>query len=206
MSSITCSLSLHPTCALARGTGRFSARSKNQGRKRATVYLESVVHVKPKTPRATQAVPIQGGKRASLPRCRRGFTLIEILVVIVIIAILASLVAPSIFQNVGAAKDATARSQIEMLGAALDAYRLDNGKYPPTALGLEALNTKPTDESASNWRGPYLRKALPLDPWRHPYIYKAPGEVNPRGYDLLSYGADGQPGGEGENADIVSWK
>src|SRR3954451_10299480 len=135
-----------------------------------------------------------------------GFTLIEILVVIVVIAILASLVAPNIFQNVGAAKDATARSQIEMLGAALDAYRLDNGKYPPTSLGLEALNTKPTDESGSNWRGPYLRKAVPLDPWRHPYVYKAPGEVNPRGYDLLSYGADGQPGGEGENADIVSWK
>jgi general secretion pathway protein G len=93
-----------------------------------------------------------------------------------------------------------------MLGAALDAYRLDNGKYPPTSLGLEALNTKPADESASNWHGPYLRKAVPLDPWRHPYVYKAPGEVNPRGYDLLSYGADGQPGGEGENADILSWK
>ena len=137
---------------------------------------------------------------------RRGFTLIEILVVIVVIAILASLVAPNIFQNVGAAKEATTRSQIEMLGAALDAYRLDNGKYPSTSLGLEALNTKPTDESASNWRGPYLRKAVPLDAWRNPYIYKAPGEANPRGYDLLSYGADGQPGGEGENADIVSWK
>src|SRR3954462_8597835 len=99
-------------------------------------------------------------RRLSLLRAkRRGFTLIEILVVIVVIAILASLVAPNIFQNVGAAKDATARSQIEMLGAALDAYRLDNGKYPATALGLEALNTKPTDEAGSNWRGPYLRKA-----------------------------------------------
>jgi general secretion pathway protein G len=89
-------------------------------------------------------------------------------VVIVVIAILASLVAPNIFQNVGAAKDATARSQIEMLGAALDAYRLDNGKYPPTSLGLDALNTKPSDESASTWRGPYLRKTVPLDPWHHP--------------------------------------
>src|SRR3954468_7836551 len=90
--------------------------------------------------------------------------LIEILLLIVVIAILASLVAPNIFQNVGAAKDATARSQIEMLGAALDAYRLDNGKYPPTSLSLDALNTKPNDESVSNWRGPYLRKAVPLDP------------------------------------------
>ena len=144
--------------------------------------------------------------KAKRQAARGGFTLIEILVVIVVIAILASLVAPNIFQNVGAAKDATARSQIEMLGAALDAYRLDNGKYPPTALGLDALNQKPSEDAAPNWRGPYLRKAVPMDPWRHAYIYKAPGEVNPRGYDLLSYGADGQPGGEGENADIVSWK
>jgi general secretion pathway protein G len=156
---------------------------------------------------ATQTNCSRVDKESALMHLQRhGFTLIEILVVIVVIAILASLVAPNIFQNVGAAKDATARSQIEMLGAALDAYRLDNGKYPPTSLGLEALNTKPTDESASTWRGPYLRKAVPLDPWHHPYIYKAPGEVNPRGYDLLSYGTDGQPGGEGENADIVSWK
>jgi general secretion pathway protein G len=157
--------------------------------------------------RVTQGVPATASHQLVVKSSRRrGFTLIEILVVIVVIAILASLVAPNIFQNAGAAKDATARSQIEMLGAALDAYRLDNGKYPPTALGLDALNQKPADESAANWRGPYLRKAVPLDPWRHPYRYKAPGEVNPTGYDLLSYGADGQPGGEGENADIVSWK
>jgi general secretion pathway protein G len=135
---------------------------------------------------------------------RRGFTLIEILVVIVVIAILASLVAPNIFQNVGTAKEATARSQIEMLGAALDAYRLDNGSYPTTAAGLDALNQKPVE--STNWRGPYLRKAVPLDPWRHPYVYKSPGDVNPRSYDLISYGADGQPGGENENADILSWK
>lgn len=124
--------------------------------------------------------------------------------VIVVIAILASLVAPNIFQNVGTAKEATARSQIEMLGAALDAYRLDNGSYPTTAAGLDALNQKPVE--STNWRGPYLRKAVPLDPWRHPYVYKSPGDVNPRSYDLISYGADGQPGGENENADILSWK
>ena len=137
---------------------------------------------------------------------RRGFTLIEILVVIAVIAMLAALVAPNVFSHVGTAKDATARSQIELLGAALDAYRLDNGRYPSTDQGLEALQVQPsTDPLPSNWRGPYLRKAVPLDPWGFPFIYLSPGEVNPRGYDLLSLGADGEPGGEGEDADIVSW-
>jgi general secretion pathway protein G len=136
---------------------------------------------------------------------RSGFTLIEILVVIVVIAILATLVAPNIFQHVGAAKDATARSQIEMMGAALDAYRLDNGRYPTTDQGLSALWEAPTGDPARNWRGPYLRKQAPLDPWGNPYVYISPGEVNQAGYDLVSYGADGQPGGEGENADVTSW-
>jgi general secretion pathway protein G len=139
-------------------------------------------------------------------RFRRGFTLIEILVVIVVIAILATLVAPNIFQHVGAAKEATAKSQIEMLGAALDAYRLDNGRYPTTEQGLAALWEKPTVDPPANWRAPYLRKPVPLDPWGRPYNYLSPGQVNPQGYDLLSYGADGTPGGEGENADVLSWK
>jgi general secretion pathway protein G len=140
------------------------------------------------------------------PRPARGFTLIEILVVIVVIAILATLVAPNIFQNVGAAKSATARSQIEMLGAALDSYRLDNGSYPSSQQGLAALWEKPTIDPPANWRGPYLRKAVPPDPWGRPYAYIFPGQQNPTGYDLLTFGADGTPGGEGENADIVSWK
>lgn len=135
---------------------------------------------------------------------RLGFTLIEILVVIVVIAILATLVAPNVFQHVGAAKDATARSQIEMLGAALDAYRLDNGQYPTTAEGLLALRTAPG--GANNWRGPYLRRDVPLDPWKHPYVYRSPGQQSGAGYDLLSYGADGKEGGEGEASDIASWK
>ena len=139
-------------------------------------------------------------------RRRSGFTLIEILVVIVVIAILATLVAPNIFQHVGAAKTATAKSQIEMLGAALDAYRLDNGNYPTTQQGLGALWEKPTIDPPLNWRSPYLRKAVPVDPWGRPYIYVFPGEQNPNGYDLISYGADGVPGGDGENADILSWK
>jgi len=139
-------------------------------------------------------------------RDNTGFTLIEVLVVIAVIAMLAALVAPNVFQHVGTAKDATARSQIELLGAALDAYRLDNGRYPTTEQGLEALQVEPTNQPVpTNWRGPYLRKAVPEDPWGLPYHFVSPGEVNPRGYDLFSLGADGEPGGEGEDADIVSW-
>lgn len=150
--------------------------------------------------------------RFSLPRSlgtphrRLGFTLIEILVVIVVIAILATLVAPNIFQHVGAAKSATAKSQIEMLGTALDAYRLDNGHYPTTQQGLGALWQEPTVDAPTNWRGPYLRKPVPLDPWGAAYLYQSPGQVNPTGYDLQSYGADGKPGGTGEDADITSWQ
>jgi general secretion pathway protein G len=149
-------------------------------------------------------VSTQSGRPA---RGRAGFTLIEVLVVIAVIAMLAALVAPNVFQHVGTAKDATARSQIELLGAALDAYRLDNGRYPSTEQGLEALRAQPSAQPyPSNWRGPYLRKDLPPDPWGLPYVYLCPGEVNPSGYDLLSLGADGEPGGEGEDTDIVSWK
>lgn len=145
----------------------------------------------------------KGAKRRPI---RSGFTLIEIMVVIVVIAILATLVAPNIFQHVGAAKSATAKSQIEMLGTALDAYRLDNGHYPTTQQGLDALWTMPTVDPPTNWRGPYVRKPVPLDPWGVAYIYLSPGQVNPTGYDLLTYGADGKPGGTGEDADITSWQ
>lgn len=139
--------------------------------------------------------------------CLRGFTLIELLVVLVVIAILATLVAPSVFQHVGTAKTTTAKSQIEMLGSALDAYRLDNGGYPSTAQGLTALWTEPTlDPRPTNWRGPYLRKAVPADPWGRPYVYRSPGEQSRTGYDLSSLGADGQPGGTGEAADVTSWQ
>jgi general secretion pathway protein G len=136
-----------------------------------------------------------------------GFTLIEILVVIVVITALAALVAPNVFRHVAASNDAAARSQIEMLGAALDAYRMDNGRYPSTNLGLDALWSEPLGEPAPrNWRGPYLRKAVPVDPWGTPYEYISPGQVNPTGYDLISYGADGLPDGVDENADIRSWE
>ena len=146
-------------------------------------------------------------KTAPVPRrARPGFTLIEILVVIAVISLLAALVAPNVFRHVGTAKDATAKSQIEMLGAALDAYRLDNGRYPTTEQGLDALMTEPTsDPRPNNWKGPYLRKAVPKDPWGNAYSYLCPGDNSPQGYDLLSYGADGQAGGEGEDVDITNW-
>jgi general secretion pathway protein G len=142
------------------------------------------------------------GKNAS-----PGFTLIELLVVIVAISLLAALVAPNVFRHVGTAKEATARSQIEMLGAALDAYRLDNGRYPTTSQGLDALWAEPVLEPRPrNWRGPYLRKKVPADPWGSSYAYSSPGQVNVIAYDLLSLGSDTAPGGEGEAADVMSWE
>jgi general secretion pathway protein G len=140
--------------------------------------------------------------------CRRpGFTLIEVLVVIVVLAVLASLVAPNVFRHVGAANEGAAKSQVEMLGAALDAYRLDNGRYPTTEQGLAALWAAPAlDPRPANWRGPYLRKAVPNDPWGRPYVYRSPATESRGGYDLLSLGADGRPGGTGEDADVRSWE
>jgi general secretion pathway protein G len=127
--------------------------------------------------------------------------------VIIVLGLLAALVGPRILGRVAEAKSATARTQIELLEVALDNYRLDNSAYPTTEQGLEALQEKPTrDPLPLNWRGPYLKKAVPLDPWGRPYIYKSPGEHNHSGYDLSTLGSDGQPGGEGEEADITSWK
>lgn len=137
---------------------------------------------------------------------RRAFTLIEVLVVIVVIAVLATFVAPNLFRNVNDARVATAKAQIESFGTALDAYRLDHGRYPSTAQGLDALWQKPVIEPPVGWTEPYLRKPVPVDPWGRPYVYVAPGTVNPGTYDLLTYGADGRPGGVGEDADITSWQ
>jgi general secretion pathway protein G len=136
----------------------------------------------------------------------RGFTLIEMLVVITVIAILASLVTPMVFRNVGDAKVSAARAQVEIFGLALDAYRLDNDYYPSTAQGLEALRRAPRGvPGARNWRGPYLKKSVPLDPYGRPYVYRSPGDSNPDSYDLLSLGRDGAAGGTGEDADVTSW-
>ena len=139
-------------------------------------------------------------------RPRRGFTLIELLVTIAIIAILAAIVAPALFGNVGEARRNSARSQIQILALALDAYRLDNDAFPTTDQGLEALRTMPVSgEPPANWKGPYLRQLVPIDPWGRPYVYTGPGLVNPNSYDLYTLGKDGKPGGEGEDADITSW-
>jgi len=132
--------------------------------------------------------------------------LIEVLVVVVVIALLATVVAPNLFRNVDDARVATAKTQIESLATALDAYRLDNGRYPTTAQGLDALWQKPSVDPPANWRAPYVRKAIPLDPWGRAYVYRSPGTESATGYDLLSLGADGRPGGSGENADLTSWQ
>jgi general secretion pathway protein G len=131
-----------------------------------------------------------------------GFTLIELLVVVIIIGLLASLVAPKFFGKLGTSRQNTAKAQIELFGAALDEFRLDNGRYPSTEEGLAALIDKP--EGLENWAGPYLPKAIPKDPWGHEYVYSSPGEHYD--YDLICYGRDGEEGGEDEDSDIVSWQ
>jgi len=130
-----------------------------------------------------------------------GFTLLELLVVIVIIGLLAGYVALRYFAQEGKSKIQVTRAQIDSFEKALDQYRLDTGHYPTTEQGLGALVTRPNSEP--KWAGPYLRKAVPNDPWDHSYIYKQPGEHDE--YDLLSLGKDGQPGGTGEDADITSY-
>ncbi|MCX8030949.1 MAG: type II secretion system major pseudopilin GspG [Thermodesulfovibrionales bacterium] len=132
---------------------------------------------------------------------QKGFTLVELLVVMVIIGLLAALVGPRLFPKLGKGKQAAAKAQIELLGQALDQYRLDVGSYPTTEQGLNALVTNPGVEK---WEGPYLKKGVPLDPWGNPYIYQFPGTHGE--YDLLSYGRDGKPGGEGEDQDVTSWQ
>ena len=138
-----------------------------------------------------------------LPRFSRnaGFTLLELLVVLVILGLLAGYVAPKYFAQVGKSEVKTAKAQIDALEKALDQYRIDTSRYPSTEQGLAALNTKPADEA--RWDGPYLKKAVPNDPWGKPYQYLAPGEHGE--IDLFSYGRDGVPGGTGNDADINNW-
>lgn len=135
---------------------------------------------------------------------RAGFTLLELIVVIIVLGLLAGLVAPQIFGRVGEARDVTAKTQMSLIGTALDNYKLDNGSYPTSEQGLKALREKPVaGPPAANWRGPYLRKDVPLDPWGHPWAYRSPGTRNPNGFDLMTLGRDGKDGGTGEDADLV---
>jgi general secretion pathway protein G len=132
---------------------------------------------------------------------RRGFTLIEMLVVILILSILAALIIPRLFSHVSDAKIAKAKADIATLSGLLAQYRLDNDKFPTTEEGLGALTTQPSE--APHWKGPYATKAISLDPWGNPYVYQSPG---PNGQDFLitSYGSDGAPGGTGDASDITS--
>ena len=133
-----------------------------------------------------------------------GFTLIEMMVVMVIIGLLMALVGPRFIRQEEKAKARTCRAQIELLGTALDTFRLDIGRYPTSQEGLAALQQRPF--GLDRWDGPYLKKStVPKDPWERPYYYRSPGEGG-RPYDLLSYGADGAPGGDSDNRDVTSWE
>lgn len=133
----------------------------------------------------------------------RGFTLLELLVVIVIIGLLSAFVAPKYFGQIGRSKMQIAKAQIESLDKALDQFRIDTGHYPSADAGLVALTVAPANEPM--WHGSYLKKGVPLDPWGSPYSYKMPGS-NDHEYEIVSLGADGKQGGTGEDADIVNWQ
>lgn len=138
-----------------------------------------------------------------MERRQDGFTLLELLVVIAILGLIAGIIGPQLLGRLGGAKSDTAKLQIADLGQTLDLFFLENGRYPTTAEGLQALVTRPGD--LPSWNGPYLRKAsVPLDPWGQPYQYRAPGEHG--AFDLATLGADQQPGGSGDARDIVSWE
>lgn len=133
-----------------------------------------------------------------VPPANNGFTLLELLVVIVIIGLLASYVGPKYFSQIGKSEIALAKSQMEAFEKALDTFRLDVGRYPTSEEGLEALMVKPAN--APKWDGPYLKKSIPPDPWGKAYLYRSPGKASD--FEILSLGKDGQPGGIDENADI----
>lgn len=132
------------------------------------------------------------------PRRSGGFTLLELLVVMVIIGLLAAYVGPRYFSQIGKSEVKVARAQMDAFDKALEQYRLDVGRFPTTEQGLDALYAKPNNEA--KWAGPYLKKAPPPDPWGTPYQYKSPGESGE--FDIVSLGKDGRPGGNGEDADI----
>lgn len=140
-------------------------------------------------------------RKSHLNHRKKGFTLLELLVVIVIIGLLASIAAPKLFKQIGKSETKTADAQIAALGLALDQYRIDVGQYPTSEQGLIALNKNPGN--VPKWAGSYLKKSIPNDPWGKPYLYKSPGEHGD--YDLYTLGKDGQLGGTEEATDVVNW-
>jgi general secretion pathway protein G len=146
---------------------------------------------------------LQPQRRSRKRRGQAGVTLIEMLVVVVIIGLFVALVGPQIFNQADKAKITATKAQINEFMTALGTYKLEVGIFPTTEQGLQALRVKP--EGVTQWAGPYMPKDVPQDPWKHDYVYRFPGEHGDQP-DLISYGADGQPGGDGINADIVSWK
>lgn len=146
---------------------------------------------------------IRTRQRTAQARGQGGFTLMELLLVLVIVGLLAAVVGPTLYQRIQPAKETAARLQIENFAMALDSFLVDVGRYPSTQEGLAVLRTKPA-AAADKWNGPYLKKELPADPWGNPYVYRAPGRSG--GYEIVSFGADGREGGEGEHADINSWQ
>lgn len=133
---------------------------------------------------------------------KQGFTLLELLVVIVIIGLLAAFVAPKYFGQISKSKTQVAKAQIEAFDKAIDQFRVDTGHFPTTEQGLNGLFSQPANEPM--WHGPYIKKSIPIDPWGNAYVFKSPG-TDSRDYEILSYGNDGKSGGSGEDADITSW-
>ncbi|MBE2257969.1 MAG: type II secretion system major pseudopilin GspG [Candidatus Accumulibacter sp.] len=140
---------------------------------------------------------MSGGRRT--PLAARGFTLLELLVVVTIIGLLAAYVGPKYFSQLGRSEQGIARAQVEAFARALDTYRLEVGRYPTTEEGLNALLLRPAN--TAKWNGPYLQKAVPPDPWGRAYMYRAPGANSD--FEIVSYGKDGQPGGTGDAADVI---
>jgi general secretion pathway protein G len=138
----------------------------------------------------------------SMPRRLAGFTLMELLIVLVIVGLLAALVGPTLYQQIKPARQSAARAQIENFATALDAYFIDAGRFPTTQEGLAVLRAK--GDGDAKWKGPYLKKEVPLDPWGNAYVYAAPGRNG--GYEIVSLGADGREGGEDDDADVTSWE
>ena len=144
---------------------------------------------------------VKSGSRRADRRAEAGFTLVEMLVVIAIIGLIMGLVGPRVLSYLGESKVKAAKLQIESFSSSLDLFYLDVGRYPTASEGLVALAQRPGN--ASIWNGPYLKKAVPNDPWGRPYVYRNPGQKGD--FDLISYGRDGQPGGSGEDADITNY-